>query len=51
MGRPKANANVSTPVGKGVVTVVGDSKSEVLIQDLENPKNNQIIRVDNNKIK
>lgn len=51
MGKPKANTNVNTPLGKGVVTTVGDKQSEILIQDTDNAKNNQIVRVDNNKIK
>lgn len=50
MGKPKANTQVSTPKGTGVVTVVGKTHSEVLIEDKDNPKNNQTIRVDNNKI-
>lgn len=50
MGKPKANTNVNTPVGKGVVMTVGDTKSEILIEDKDNPKNNQVIRVDNTKI-
>lgn len=50
MGKPKANTNVNTPLGKGVVTSVGNTKSEVLIQDTDNAKNNQKFLVDNNKI-
>lgn len=50
MGKPKANTSVSTPVGKGVVTEVGDTKSKVLIEDKDDPKKNQVILVDNNKI-
>lgn len=51
MGKFKANQNVTIPGTKGVVMVVGAKQSEVLIQDRDDPKNNQTVRVDNNKIK
>ncbi len=50
MGKPKANTQVNTPLGKGVVTSVGDKKSDVLIQRDEDDKPGTTYRVDNNKI-